>query len=111
VRYRPPGYALVVPRASVDLHRFEDLVRRGDEAAAAELLRQASTLHRGPAFQGLEEVAELALESDRLAELRGARWRSGSPPSWRWVSMPPWSPSRARWSPSIRSGSGCGLSS
>jgi DNA-binding SARP family transcriptional activator len=77
VRHQPPGYALAMASDRIDVHRFEELVRqgraaggRGDHAAAADLLRQALTLCRGPAFQGLEDVEELALEARRLAELR-----------------------------------------
>jgi DNA-binding SARP family transcriptional activator len=77
VQHRPPGYALAMPPANVDIYRFEELAQRGraalvsgDRAAAAELFRQATDLHRGPAFQGLDEVDELAIESQRLAELR-----------------------------------------
>jgi DNA-binding SARP family transcriptional activator len=77
LRHRPPGYALAMPAASVDLYRFEELAQRGraalvsgDPMAAADLLRQATALHRGPAFQGLDQVHELAIESQRLAELR-----------------------------------------
>ena len=77
VQHRPPGYALAVPLASVDIYRFEELAQRGraalvsgDQAGAADLFRQATSLHRGPAFQGLDQVDELAIESQRLAELR-----------------------------------------
>lgn len=77
VQLRPSGYALAVPAATVDLYRFEELAQRGrtslingDPAGAIELLRQAVALHRGPAFHGLEDVVELAIESRRLDELR-----------------------------------------
>lgn len=77
VRYRPPGYSLAMPDGAVDVDRFEDMVQRGraalaagDEAAAAELLRAAGALYRGPAFHGLDDVDELAAEAHRLARLR-----------------------------------------
>jgi DNA-binding SARP family transcriptional activator/tetratricopeptide (TPR) repeat protein len=77
VQLRPPGYALAVSPATVDIYRFEELAQRGrttlingDGPAAVELLRQAVALHRGPAFHGLEDVVELAIESRRLDELR-----------------------------------------
>lgn len=79
VQLRPPGYALAVSPATVDVWRFEELAQRGrttlingDSQAAVELLRQAVALHRGPAFHGLEDVVELAIESRRLDELRVA---------------------------------------
>jgi DNA-binding SARP family transcriptional activator len=57
----PPGYVLQVRPEQVDLHRFEGLVAEaraalagGDTGRAAEQLRQALALWRGPA---LGEVA------------------------------------------------------
>jgi DNA-binding SARP family transcriptional activator len=77
IQLRSPGYALTVPPARVDIYRFEELALRGrtalingEDRAAVELLRQAVALHRGPAFHGLEDVVELAIESRRLDELR-----------------------------------------
>lgn len=77
VQRRPPGYACGLPPACVDVYQFEELAQRGraalvrgDETTAAELLRQAVAMHRGPAFQGLDDIDELALESRRLDELR-----------------------------------------
>src|SRR5438046_2439044 len=64
---RPPGYALTVDKDSIDLCRFERLVR---EARAAErdarpsLLREALGLWRG------EPLAEVAFEPFALAEVR-----------------------------------------
>ncbi|GAA4910893.1 AfsR/SARP family transcriptional regulator [Streptomonospora salina] len=56
----PGGYRLQVEPASVDLHRFEDLARRGrgargdgDPERAEELLGQALALWRGPALAEL----------------------------------------------------------
>lgn len=75
--YRPPGYALRLPPGQVDIYRFEELLLRGRAAlagdrlaVAAELLGQAAGLCRGPAFQGFEDVPELAAEAGRIAERR-----------------------------------------
>ncbi|MEO3867361.1 BTAD domain-containing putative transcriptional regulator [Nonomuraea sp. B12E4] len=50
----PDGYQLKVEAGTVDLHRFRDLVRRADAAAAAEeelaLLRESLKLWRGRPF-------------------------------------------------------------
>jgi DNA-binding SARP family transcriptional activator len=77
VRFHPPGYRLVVPADSVDIYRFEELGRlgyaalaQGDPAGAAGQLRDALALCRGPAFQGLDDIEDLAVESTRLAEVR-----------------------------------------
>lgn len=77
LQYLPPGYALAVAEADVDLYRFEALVRRGrvaagggDDRGAAALLREATDLCRGPAFPGLEDLTEVAVEAQRLDELR-----------------------------------------
>ncbi len=77
IRYQAPGYVLTVPDTDVDVCCFESLAHQGraarasgDEPGGAALLRQAISLCRGPAFHGLEEVAELAIESQRLSELR-----------------------------------------
>jgi len=59
---RPPGYLLEVDPATVDWHRFRDLVARAraarqaaDDADAAGLLRRASELWRGPALADLDD--------------------------------------------------------
>ena len=59
---RPPGYLLEVDAATVDWHRFRDLVARAraarqaaDDADAAGLLRRASELWRGPALADLDD--------------------------------------------------------
>lgn len=73
---RAPGYALRLGNADLDLHRFEALLARGREALgtgrtqeAAEDLRTALALWRGPA---LAEFREPFARSDaaRLEELR-----------------------------------------
>lgn len=52
---RPAGYVLAIPREAVDVFRFQDLVadgrgalRGGEPSRAAELLREALGLWRGP---------------------------------------------------------------
>lgn len=77
VRYHPPGYRLAVPGDRVDAYRFEELARQGqaalvhgDPECAVRQLREALGLYRGPAFQGLDHVPDLAVEAHRLAELR-----------------------------------------
>jgi DNA-binding SARP family transcriptional activator len=73
---RPPGYALDVPPAAVDLARFESLrlaarvaLDEGDAERAAALLQDALKVWRGPA---LGEFAEpfARTEGARLEELR-----------------------------------------
>ncbi len=73
---RRPGYAVEIPAESVDIARFDRLRRQGGAALAqgaaaeaAQLLRQALGLWRGPA---LDEFGEpfAALEARRLEELR-----------------------------------------
>ena len=70
---RPGGYELRVEPGGLDLHQFERLVteaRESDPSAAAQSLREAFELWRGP------PLAEFAYESwaqgeiDRLGELR-----------------------------------------
>jgi DNA-binding SARP family transcriptional activator len=71
---RAPGYALQVDRAELDLGRFEQLVaeaQRSDPARAADTLRQALALWRGP------PLADLAYESfaqPEIARLEELRW-------------------------------------
>ncbi len=74
---RAPGYALEVEPDRVDAARFERLVmearRRvaaGDVEAASSLLREALSLWRGPALDGLEFEAAARNEVGRLEELR-----------------------------------------
>lgn len=70
---RPPGYALRVDAACVDVWRFDAMVRRaGDEppAAAARTLREALALWRGDAAQGLMFEAFAAQEVAQLEDAR-----------------------------------------
>lgn len=73
---RPSGYALELDRGALDLHRFEGLaadgreqLSAGDAAGAADRLREALELWRGPALAGLGEPFAVA-ESARLEEAR-----------------------------------------
>jgi DNA-binding SARP family transcriptional activator len=70
---RPSGYALEVEPESVDLGRFERLVAAAHGAApdeAAQLLREALALWRGPPLAGLGDEPGLRAEAERLDELR-----------------------------------------
>jgi DNA-binding SARP family transcriptional activator/pimeloyl-ACP methyl ester carboxylesterase len=76
VQTRPPGYLLELADADFDLHRFEQLVTEGRSAlatgeveTAAEKLRAALGLWRGPALAEFTEPFAQA-ESGRLEELR-----------------------------------------
>jgi YVTN family beta-propeller protein len=72
----PGGYALVVDAERVDARRFERLVDEGrealedDAARAAELLRSALALWRGPALGDLAYERFAEDEGARLEELR-----------------------------------------
>ena len=64
---RDPGYLLRVDPERLDLHRFQRLDREGrqalssgDPARAADLLRQALALWRGPALADVAASADLA---------------------------------------------------
>jgi predicted ATPase/DNA-binding SARP family transcriptional activator len=67
------GYLLRVEPGELDLHRFEELVARarasGEPAGAAEALRAALALWRGPALADVEAPFARA-EAARLEELR-----------------------------------------
>ncbi|MFF5297554.1 AfsR/SARP family transcriptional regulator [Paractinoplanes globisporus] len=56
----PGGYVLAVDRSTVDLHRFDELVRQareaGSDAAALALWEGALALWHGDAFAGLESL-------------------------------------------------------
>ncbi len=83
------GYCLAAPRTAVDLHRFRDLVRQARAARddrAAELLRAALRLWRGPALAdvaggwlsdtvgaGLEEERRAAMEECAAIDVRAGR--------------------------------------
>ena len=70
---QPPGYILRIDRDALDMRRFERLVDEADHAdppVAAERLREALSLWRGPALADLayEAFAQPAIQ--RLEELR-----------------------------------------
>jgi DNA-binding SARP family transcriptional activator len=72
---RPPGYVLRVDPAELDLARFEALVaeaRRAPPPAAAEKLRRALALWRGPPLADLAYEPFAQTEIARLEELRVA---------------------------------------
>ena len=85
VEHRAGGYRLAVDPADVDAARFERLVREGraalaagDPAVAAELLRQALGLWRGPALVDVEDAAFAAGPVARLEDSGWPRPRTGS---------------------------------
>ena len=74
---RAAGYALEVDADRVDVARFEGLLREGRDALArgaaglaADRLGAALALWRGPALSGVNAEGALALEAQRLDELR-----------------------------------------
>jgi DNA-binding SARP family transcriptional activator len=70
---RAPGYLLEVDPDAVDLLRFERLVaeaRSAQPSRAAQLLREALELWRGPALAEFGEESFFRTESARLEELR-----------------------------------------
>ena len=77
LRSREPGYVLEADPAQVDAYRFEGLLARGQDAlaqgdaeAAAEALREALDLWRGPALADLSDRHFARLEASRLDEAR-----------------------------------------
>jgi predicted ATPase/DNA-binding SARP family transcriptional activator len=71
------GYRVVVGEDELDLDRFERALERGRAALeagraddAADDLREALALWRGPALAGLPEETRRAAEAERLDELR-----------------------------------------
>ncbi|MFK0192013.1 BTAD domain-containing putative transcriptional regulator [Kitasatospora sp. NPDC090308] len=66
-----PGYALRLPRADVDAHRFQDVLARArhDPAAAPELTAALADW-RGPAYADLPDRPWARRERTRLEELR-----------------------------------------
>jgi DNA-binding SARP family transcriptional activator len=64
---RPAGYRL---EAAVDATVFERAVQAARSGDGADVLRSALWPWRGPAYDGLRDAAPLALEGQRLDELR-----------------------------------------
>jgi len=74
---KPPGYELRVEHGQLDLHRFERLaadgraaLAEGDPERAADRLRQALVLWRGPPLADLSYEPSLQSELARLEEMR-----------------------------------------
>ncbi|MGH3889188.1 MAG: AfsR/SARP family transcriptional regulator [Pseudonocardiaceae bacterium] len=74
---RPAGYVLAVPRDDVDIFRFQRLtedgrnaLRRGDASRAADLLRDALALWRGPPLADVTRGSRLEGYSVYLEEQR-----------------------------------------
>ena len=74
---RPPGYMLRIDPDELDLNRFESLLREGRRAlaedepeAAAEHLRQALALFRGPPLDDVAFFPFAQAELGRLVEMR-----------------------------------------
>ena len=77
VEYHAAGYRLAVDPEDVDVHRFERLARdghrllaAGDTARAAESLRAAIELWRGPALADVAWAPFAGAQAARLEELR-----------------------------------------
>jgi DNA-binding SARP family transcriptional activator len=70
---RTPGYLLHVERSELDLARFEQFTRqasKSDPRSAAQTLRQALALWRGPALADIAYEPSVQTEVARLEELR-----------------------------------------
>ena len=77
IETRPPGYVLRVRSGETDLARFESLAAEatqartsGDAGSAANLLREALALWRGPALADLQYETFAQAAAERLEELR-----------------------------------------
>ncbi|MFJ6793216.1 AfsR/SARP family transcriptional regulator [Streptomyces sp. NPDC091268] len=69
-----PSYAFEMPKDRLDVHRFEELARRGRQrerpAEAVATLREALALWRGPALTGTVRSAPLLAAAHALEESR-----------------------------------------
>ncbi|MEO3863325.1 BTAD domain-containing putative transcriptional regulator [Acrocarpospora sp. B8E8] len=77
IEFAPAGYRLLVDPGDVDACRFErlsdegrQLLARGDALRAAELLRAALDLWRGPALADAADAGSVRAEAARLEERR-----------------------------------------
>ena len=77
IRTRPPGYALVLPKEQLDLHRFETGVLEARRALdddrpgeAVHRFREALSLWRGPALAEFTSEPFAESEQARLEDLR-----------------------------------------
>ena len=112
------AYRLDIPPAALDVEAFETGLTRakqqqlaGRPAEAAEALREALALWRGPLCDGLTSPF-LDAERDRLAEQRLGRSRTASSSTSRWATtIRPRRRAAADWSPSTRRRNGCTASS
>ncbi len=75
--WRPPGYALIIDTGELDIETFADLAAQGERALsadsadqAAEYLRAALGVWRGPALADLRRVESLHLKAIWLEERR-----------------------------------------
>ncbi|MFI0717932.1 AfsR/SARP family transcriptional regulator [Streptomyces sp. NPDC021224] len=78
VEGHPAGYRLAIDPGQVDAHRFQQLAAQGRDALlagqpslAAEVLREALALWRGPALADVGDAPFAAAQVVRLEELRG----------------------------------------
>ena len=105
------GYALRLPRGTVDLERFEDLL--DGARARSRPPRRRSCGRRSPSGAGRRSPT---LPTTRSRRARSAGWRTCASPRSRNGPRPSWRPAAAtRWWPSsnascarIRFASGCG---
>ncbi len=77
IERRPPGYLVRVEPGELDLARFDSLLEEGreqltrsDAAAAAETLRNALGLWRGPALADVLNEPFASVEADRIEDKR-----------------------------------------
>ncbi len=73
IETRSSGYRLGAPPDEIDASRFEELLRRADEAlapVAISLIDEALALWRGQAFGEHADLAPLRAEASRLGELQ-----------------------------------------
>jgi DNA-binding SARP family transcriptional activator len=77
IRTRAPGYQLVLPRDSTDVHQYQALVAHGRHSVAAGnlagavgVLSSALEMWRGAPFADVALVASVLAESARLEEAR-----------------------------------------
>lgn len=76
VRWHAGAYSIHPNAGELDSHVFERLIddahTHDDPGTRGEIIRQALALWRGPAYDGLRDVDLIAVEADRLEQLRMA---------------------------------------
>ena len=109
---QPPGYRLVVAAEDLDAARFVALAEEGHRlleaerpGPAAQVLREALGLWRGPALADVVDEAFAQPERQRLEELRLVALEDRLAASWPLAGMPRPPPSSSSWLAAIRSGS------